>query len=98
MRIRSTIRAAAVFGAAAALTAGCLSSGGGGRVTDNGGNTVEFAYDSRNNRVLTVDAARGGFGASGNRSRAAFDGLDRLIADCRMPIAELKAPPETSSR
>jgi alpha-glucoside transport system substrate-binding protein len=50
MRIRSTVRAAAVLGAAAALTAGCLSSGGGGGGSNNTSNSIEIMYGFTGNQ------------------------------------------------
>jgi alpha-glucoside transport system substrate-binding protein len=50
MRIRSTVRAAAVLGAAAALTAGCLSSGGGGGGSNNTSNSIELMYGFTGNQ------------------------------------------------
>ncbi|MCU1613563.1 MAG: carbohydrate transporter substrate-binding protein [Frankiales bacterium] len=49
MRIRPTVKAAAVLGAAAALTAGCLSSGGGGG-SSNTGNTITMMYGFTGNQ------------------------------------------------
>ncbi len=53
------------------------------RVIDQAGNINEFAYDSRNNLVLMMDAARASANEPGNRTRYAYDGLDRLIRTSR---------------
>ncbi|RMF75468.1 MAG: RHS repeat protein, partial [Planctomycetota bacterium] len=45
-------------------------------VTDSAGNTHACAYDSRDNRVVTVDALL-------NETRYAYDGLDRLLVTIR---------------
>ena len=45
-------------------------------ITDNGGNTHQFAYDSRDNLVLMTDGA-------GNQTRYVYDGLNRLVTTIR---------------
>lgn len=49
------------------------------RVVDNVGNTTEYAYDSRNNRVFSSDALRGDGSLPGNVQQSHFDGLNRPI-------------------
>jgi alpha-glucoside transport system substrate-binding protein len=50
MRIRSTVRAAAVLGAAAALTAGCLSSGSSGGGSGNTSSSISIMYGFTGNQ------------------------------------------------
>lgn len=54
------------------------------RTTDNAGNLGDFAYDSRNNRILLIDAARASANAPGNMTRNTYDGLDRLVQVTRV--------------
>lgn len=53
------------------------------KITDNIGNINEYGYDSRNNRVLHSDARRTAPNNPGNRTKMAYDGLNRLVRTMR---------------
>jgi len=53
------------------------------KTTDNAGNVNEFAYDSRHNLTLLLDALRTAPGNPGNKTRWDYDGLNRLIRTTR---------------
>jgi RHS repeat-associated protein len=49
------------------------------RLIDSAGNIHDYAYDSRDNQVLDIDAQRSSAGQPGNVTRFEYDGLSRLV-------------------